>query len=700
MPNLIPLAQGFKVTGAPQEVTELYIHSVDIAIAAKSSTAGMTVSICEVVNGKPSLSRVLPAAQAYLESQYITAIGTTATKDTTSFTKFTFPNPVNIKTNVEYALLIKPDGNNTDYKIFTATRGLADTVLGSTSSIPQPSGQITLTDFYKGVFGGDWTTVHNKYFQLVFNRYKFTRAGASVTFNSSNNDFFTVANLTSTSIRAGDVVFGGNASVLNTTQYGVIYYVHANNNTIYLENSTGNFGTGNTIQIFRANGEVNRTVAYANVNVGTRVSNGYIYSIDDLSYHVVSPRFQEVLPPGTGISYSYTGIVKSGANYLVNGTNPSVRNGTENSFNDTERVIPSYSNSKTALPAKSSISITAYLQSNNDYVTPMLDQSLSQAMVVTNHLDGVNANVYMEYFNTGQIATKYVSKPVVLATGQDAEDIKVYITAWRPPQTDLKVYAKFLSAQDSAPLTQKTWTLLTNDNPTVYSDAGDKTNLIEYSFSLQNTVNDPTLYLRGTGTITGNVNSTQISGSLESIFNTQLQPNKILYNSSNLVIGTISSITNSTALLLTSNSLVNTAGEIFNYADSVIPPQTNAFLNLTNLVQKSGTVAVSNTSALVTGTSTAFNTELAISNYISVNGEQKYIVSIANSTSMTVDSPFSVSNTGITYSQLLPNGLTYTDGNGTTYVKYKTFQIKMTMHSDNLVFTPHAHDLRAIALQS
>lgn len=700
MANLIPMAQGFKITGAPASVSQVFIESVQIAISAKSPTAGMSIEICEVTNGKPDVSKIVANSQVHLQSSQITAIGTTATKVTSNFTKFTFSNPIPLLTNKEYALLLIPDGHNVSYKVFTATRGLNDLLLGRTSSIPQPVGMISLTDFYKGSSGANWSENPNKYLQFTINRYKFTQTSATVVFNSANADYFTVANLTSGSMRVGDVIFGGNSTAVNTNLFGVITYAHANNNTIYIESSTGKFGVGNTIQIFRANGEIRRTVAYANAAVGTRIANGTIFSIDDLKYHVVSPRFVETLPAGTSITYNYQGISGSNGSYSVTGANPTVRNGVENTFNDVERTLPSYSKSINTLPRISPISITATLQSNSDYTTPMLDQALAQAMVVTNHLDGVGANLYMEYFNTGTVASKYISKPVVLATGQDAEDLKVYITGWRPPDTDIKIYAKFLSAEDSAPINKKTWTLLTNDNSEVYSDALDTDDLIEYSFSLQNTVNDPALYLRGSGTMTGTLTSNAITGSNGSAFNTQLQPGYIVYNNSNVIIGTVSTIAGASSMTLAANSRVAFTDNTFNYAVSVIPPQTNAFLNITNLVQKTGTVTVSNNSGLVTGSGTEFNTELVVSNYIDVNGEQKYIVSIANSTSMTVDSPFTTSYAGLNYSQVLPNGLTYTDGNGVTYVKYQTFQIKMTLHSDNKVFTPRVQDLRAIALQT
>ena len=699
MANLVPFAQGFKILGAPASVSQVYLHSIQIALASKALNFGISLFLCEINGGVPDVSRVLPNSIIHLAASQITPIGTTATRDTTKFTSFTFANPIPVLTSREYAILLRPDGNSTDYSVYTAVVGEKD-LISTTSTIPTPPGQITLTQLYKGSSDSVWTATSGEFLQLIVNRYRFTANTATITFNAANNEYMTVANLTSTSIQVGDVVFSGNSTQVNTSIFGTVYYSNPDGGVVYLENTTGGFGVGNTIQIFRPNGEIYTNVAYANSTTGTRVANGTIKILNDLIYHIVSPRFMENTPAGTSINYSFAGITGGNGTYTTVGTNPAVINGVENTFNDVQRVIPAYSISKTTLPRKSSIQITATLQSNSDYTSPMLDQSLTQAMVITNHLDGTTVNTYSEYYNTGTISTKYISKPVVLATGQDAEDIKVYITAWRPPTTNIKMYAKFLSAQDPGSITDKAWTPLINDNTAVYSDALDDDNLIEYTYSLPNTINDPALYLRGTGVLSCNLTSNQVSPGVGTAFNTQLQPGQILYTTSNLVIGTVNAITNSTYLTLSANALVAITSNVFNYASSVIPPQTIAYLNLGNLVQKTGTINVFTSNATVMGVGTAFNTELAVSNYINVNGEQKYVVSIANSTSMTVDSPFLVANNGVNYSLVLPNGLTYTDGGGVTYVKYKTFQIKMTMHSDNPVFTPKVHDLRAIALQT
>jgi len=56
------------------------------------------------------------------------------------------------------------------------------------------------------------------------------------------------------------------------------------------------------------------------------------------------------------------------------------------------------------------------------------------------------------------MASRYISKTVVLADGQDAEDLVVFLTAYRPQGTNIQVYGKVLNATDSDPFDDKSWT--------------------------------------------------------------------------------------------------------------------------------------------------------------------------------------------------------------------------------------------------
>jgi hypothetical protein len=78
-----------------------------------------------------------------------------------------------------------------------------------------------------------------------------------------------------------------------------------------------------------------------------------------------------------------------------------------------------------------------------------------------------------------------------------------------------------------------------------------------------------------------------------------------------------------------------------------------AFLNYNWLIKvdksnRTGTAAVTAGSATVTGTGTAFTTELAIGDEITINGERKIVKDIASATSLTTTEVFAATATGQT----------------------------------------------------
>lgn len=75
----------------------------------------------------------------------------------------------------------------------------------------------------------------------------------------------------------------------------------------------------------------------------------------------------------------------------------------------------------------------------------------------------VNVSSLAVFNETGNIpsgAPSYISKNIILGDQQDAEDLRSYITAYRPPGANFKVYGKFLSGADSDKFTDKDWSAL------------------------------------------------------------------------------------------------------------------------------------------------------------------------------------------------------------------------------------------------
>ena len=113
-----------------------------------------------------------------------------------------------------------------------------------------------------------------------------------------------------------------------------------------------------------------------------------------------------------------------------------------------------------------------------------------------------------------------------------------------------------------------------------------------------------------------------------------------------------------------------------------------------------GTVAISNVSTTVIGTSTRFIEDLKIGDTIAVGTArtERVVATIANNTALTVESAFSTVASSQDIFRVLNNTVAYTTPDGRTFQGYKNFAIKITFLSSNPSYAPKVKDLRGIAL--
>ena len=80
----------------------------------------------------------------------------------------------------------------------------------------------------------------------------------------------------------------------------------------------------------------------------------------------------------------------------------------------------------------------------------------------------------------GGALAKYISRPVVLTT--NATYLKVFLTSNKPANTNVLVYYKVLSADDSSSLTSKPWVQMQQVSPAASTFSTNPTNFQEYQF--------------------------------------------------------------------------------------------------------------------------------------------------------------------------------------------------------------------------
>jgi len=113
----------------------------------------------------------------------------------------------------------------------------------------------------------------------------------------------------------------------------------------------------------------------------------------------------------------------------------------------------------------------------------------------------------VSYFNEANNAaihttSRYISKNVILATGQNSEDLLVYLAAYRPPGTNLRVYGKFSSTGDSNPFANNDWSRLPEtSSPALQSSLVNQTDYVQLQYDLPSSVQ-----VYGSGVTTSNAN--------------------------------------------------------------------------------------------------------------------------------------------------------------------------------------------------
>jgi hypothetical protein len=686
---LEPLAQALTIN-TPNGEAGIYATALRLFFKQKSQIRenGVTVYLCETENGYPNGDVILPFSKVHKSYDEINI-----SADATNPTTFTFQSPVFLMNGKTYAFVVRPDANDPDYHVWTCNLGDVDIETGY-QVYSQP---VVGTAFY-GATEKQWTALQEEYVKFNLYRANFKTNEGQAVFYNSNNEYVSVYNVgyvnTSASIISGDVVFKSTNSTsnatggtVNTSVYATINYYDAVKNILYCDSSTGNFSGNSYVQIHRFSNTTisspNNTTLIAYANSGTL----YNPVVD-----AVVPQLAFITPAGTTLDLYYRGTSNT---YSVDTLDNRVTPGYESEFYDRERIVASRSNEITSMSGAKSFTYKARMVSDSAFLSPAIDTVRDQQLVIKNEIDPVNFQ-YDEFFNSGDAKSKYVSKVVSLAAGQDAEDIQVVLTAFRPVGSEVEVWVKFLNGEDPEPISQKTWTPLINSSLDYYSDPSNPNDFKEYTFTTSS--NYPALKM--TGTVTCNTACTTVVGT-STLFTTELSPGWFMYAIPNdTTINTIYSrkiisITSNTNLTLesapSSNATAQTAYLAF--------PPTTAFMSRQNVTQLTGNVTVSTTNNAVIGNGTTFITDFRPGNIVQVANDSQIIVSVANNTYLTVGTPWSSNASGANVYFESPLGLTYSSLDGKTYTSFKQFQIKIVLKSNDSSKVPIIDDLRALALQ-
>lgn len=505
------------------------------------SNPGLTLWICEVLNNDPIPQKVLNNSITVVGYDQINTSG-----NASSATNLSFKKNVSLKSGKYYGIVIKYDDPAFDIWVnkqgdrLVSSSGVTN--ITSTGSQGRFEGNL-----YKATNANDYISLSDRDLKFKVNIAKFISTNGTFTLSSKNYEFFTIGSYsgsfiggewvyqnvadksglvsvsssnsniigvgtTFTDHYAGQNIFITNGTdsdilkiknITNTTfmsveslpsftannigykvpPLGKVYYTDYTKNIVYLVDSNAANSTFNFVPGVRIIGE--RSGASANV-----------VSLDKYKIDNFTPKFSVSNPSTSDFSISYN--IANSTNYVSSSfTNMELLKENSVSYpsyvlSRSQEVIENNLYGASKKSAAINVTLNVNSSNNNLFSAPYINADELDFYVYQNDINssftetryGV-ADFDTEIEKNGLAKSKWISKKIVFATDKSAEDIRCYVSAYRPAGTDIKLYAKIHNASDKETFDDKQWTPLgIKDNIDLYS-SDDKNNYIEYTYGLK-----------------------------------------------------------------------------------------------------------------------------------------------------------------------------------------------------------------------
>lgn len=602
---------------------ELYFYSkpvVDKTISGISEP-GVSVYITTTKDdGTPDLNYLY---QTWVARREYSEINVSTTGETP--TKFVFAQPVPITTGRSGAFLVKFDGQDTAFKLWYNKAGQVE--LGTTTKTQTSSGKID--GYLFTVTGGSnltpqqdadlsfklnvaYFSTDNATFKLVNRPYetiqsyiitgKFkggeqvyqrnANATGSVSITSGSKILLGNGTFFSTTVTSGDsfVITGGNTS---TTTVRVVDTV---TNATYMTITEPAPFTAANGHYYRAPVGKLREVDLLNdrVYIENSTSNSSVYVIPGQTIYGVDSGASAVIDslvstPVNAMTLGYAVGIPTGAtvNTFVNFANSSnlvdltkskeYTNGIKANINQQSAIVASRTTEVTSGTPFRSIPATMKFTTQNPYVSPWVREDSMDlfADVFTINNDDTN-----EYTGSGNAKARYISQPVTIPANQLSEDLRVYVRAFKPSNTAIKVYGRFRNLDDVEDLQVKQWTELTPD--TAYNRTSSKTDPSNTYLEIAYSAPQWPVGSRVDGTFTTTLSSAVVTGTTTTV-NTSITTGDVVRVYSPAITNTyfVSTVTTSNTTTFTLASAVANSSLVDKglYVDKVIR-KNSAFLDI------------------------------------------------------------------------------------------------------------------------
>lgn len=436
-----PIAQSFYVSEVDYP-KGIFVPFIDVYFRNKG-TLPIEMQIRPMVNGFPSSKDILPNAIAILESEDVVTSELPDVNDSDTRTRFTFVSPVYLLPGQEYAIVLIT--NDYDYDVYVSELG--EKIIGTERLVSQ---QPYLGSFFKSQSTTTYTPIQSDDLMFVVHKCIFQTEG-SVVFHEKKDPFYSRPRWNPR--LSSNLVFDA---------------FEVQSDSIELP------GTG-------------LAFSYRAINNGSRqVMDDYVSFKPETKTFIDQRKFMsgQDIPTNTfdmRVDLSTTDTDISPIIYKEKQNMIAIRTMINNLHFD-QRALKIVSSGNNYTTQNTSVSISSSLSGSGAnakvYIRP--DQ-FNRGQIGGLILDGLGSSYYDNVSITitstdansgnallsfqaeteksgGPARAKYISRTVTLAPEFDAGDLRVFLTAIKPPEANIQVYYKVRNSYDNEPISQKPWT--------------------------------------------------------------------------------------------------------------------------------------------------------------------------------------------------------------------------------------------------
>lgn len=155
---------------------------------------------------------------------------------------------------------------------------------------------------------------------------------------------------------------------------------------------------------------------------------------------------------------------------------------------DEEKAIFSRTTEISDFAGQSSNRVRVQLSTVSDYITPIVNLSRTYTVYVQHIINSNTANELLP--SGGSLTNKYISQVITLADGQDAEDLRIILSAYRPPSSnaDIKVYVRVSNGEDFESIYARNWIPMEPFDSGVYSSKSNRNDWREFNYKFPDSV--------------------------------------------------------------------------------------------------------------------------------------------------------------------------------------------------------------------